>query len=223
MQLFCTGQRGGSNIPSFSGPIFWPFSSRYVVSLIKWLCWMSITIYCTKFQIRQARRLARWIFISTSKGIAKKSVQSSVIKTLWPPCLTEAMIWNTKLIWKKLLRLWSKVRGEDMSWEQAKQVNKYLFILKEKYVDWGEQIYWHWRILGGQWLKVNCISDYGMYCRFSSAMRAKACSARSTIRMCGSSSGSDWCRNFTLSQLYLLLFPRMPRDLVAILNGGKRC
>ena len=34
----------------------------------------------------------------------------------------------------KVPRLWSKVRGEDMSWEQAKQVNKY-FIWKEKYAD----------------------------------------------------------------------------------------
>ena len=222
------------------------------MSIEQWA--LSIPIYCTKFQIRQARRLARWTFISTSEGKArvaenKTKVAGGVLRfankenIMFMPFLCKQSLladqWSVlntdplgfghpakpgkwfqpKII---IIRLWSKVRGEDMSWEQAKQVNKYLFILKEKYVDWGEQMYRHWRIFGGQRLKENCISDYWMYCRFSSAMRAKACSARSTIRMCGSSSGSDWCRNFTLSQLYLLLFPRMPRDLVAILNGGKR-
>ena len=124
---------------------------------------MSITIYCTKFQIRQARRLARWIFISTSKGIAKKSVQSSVIKTLWPPCLTGAMIWNTKLIWKKLLRLWSKVRGEDMSWEQAKQVNKYLLSRRRNMLMEVEGFLRDICISIALWLQGSLVRDTGLY------------------------------------------------------------
>ena len=62
-----------------------------------------------------------------------------------------------------MLRLWSKVRGEDMSWEQAKQVNKYLLSRRRNMLMEVEGFLRDICISIALWLQGSLVRDTGLY------------------------------------------------------------